>query len=424
MLLPSQMSRRGFLGRSAAATVVAAAGAARLAPNASAADRTGPVNVRVSHDGLAMHGEPSVAANPRNPRSLLGTCIVSGSDVTQGRLATYASFDGGATWRSNGPLPGIPTTGIDPSAAFDAHGHGFVCGLVGSELQPHAAGAYVWRTEDGGRNFLTPVTAIAGVSDHPSLAADRWATSSPGTLYVATALNPGLAFTRSADGGRSFPPPVVLDAQAAGPVVTAGPGGVVCITYPVPVPPLSSGNALVRVITSTDHGVTFGPPADLLQMSVQPYFNLPAAAAATASGNIHVAVATYDNTTHQSELLLFSSRDLGGTWAVSARLASSDQVIYLQPELAVDDRDRVAVSAFASNHGHVDVLLFISEPCTARFGPPLRVTSRPFEMSLGADGHWIGDYQGLTATPGAFHPFWNDTRTGHLEIFTATVQPP
>jgi len=36
-------------------------------------------------------------------------------------------------------------------------------------------------------------------------------------------------------------------------------------------------------------------------------------------------------------------------------------------------------------------------------------------------GHWIGDYQGITATADTFHPIWNDTRTGQLEIFTASV---
>jgi len=33
-----------------------------------------------------------------------------------------------------------------------------------------------------------------------------------------------------------------------------------------------------------------------------------------------------------------------------------------------------------------------------------------------------GEAQGLAATPGAFHPFWNDTRTGRPEIFTAAVR--
>ena len=34
---------------------------------------------------------------------------------------------------------------------------------------------------------------------------------------------------------------------------------------------------------------------------------------------------------------------------------------------------------------------------------------------------WIGDYQGLAAGAGMIYPFWNDTRTGHMEIFTAAV---
>jgi hypothetical protein len=36
---------------------------------------------------------------------------------------------------------------------------------------------------------------------------------------------------------------------------------------------------------------------------------------------------------------------------------------------------------------------------------------------------WIGDYQGITAGAGAFHLVWNDTRTGKLDLFAATVRP-
>jgi hypothetical protein len=388
----------------------------------AAEGRDDPVNVRVSHDGFAMHGEPALAANPRDPRNLLGACIVSGTDVTRGRLATYVSLDGGAGWRGNGVLPGIPTTAIDPSVAFDAHGAGFVCGLVGGRRQPQDAGAYIWRTEDGGLTFLPPVTAIAGVSDHPSVAVGQRAASRDGIVYVATALNPGLMFARSLDGGRSFDQPRMLDAQAAGPVVAAGPAGTVCIGYPAPVPPLSSGVAVIRVITSADHGASFGSPADLVPMSVVPYFNLPAIAVDPRTGTIHVAVATYDAATHLSRLQVFSSRDRGRTWPAPVRLADSDQVTYLQPGLVVDGAGRIVVSAFAGREGWIDVLLFASEPHQGRFASPLRVTSQPFDASLGGPGNWIGDYQGLAATPGAVHPFWNDTRTGELEIFTATVR--
>jgi hypothetical protein len=53
------------------------------------------------------------------------------------------------------------------------------------------------------------------------------------------------------------------------------------------------------------------------------------------------------------------------------------------------------------------------------------VTGSSFDPTLGlasgdGDGaqHWFGNYQGLAAAPGAFHPLWNDTCTGHLELFT------
>ena len=67
----------------------------------------------------------------------------------------------------------------------------------------------------------------------------------------------------------------------------------------------------------------------------------------------------------------------------------------------------------------------MSEPHTMRFGAPLRVTSRSFDPRGGQDrggSFWLGDYQGLASAPRAFHPFWTDTRTGRMEIFTATVR--
>ena len=84
--------------------------------------------------------------------------------------------------------------------------------------------------------------------------------------------------------------------------------------------------------------------------------------------------------------------------------------------------------------GRADELLFVSQPKTVIFGTAHRVTPTGFDTALGlatataqADGgdtssdHWIGDYQGLTASASGFHPVWNDTRTGHLELFTTTV---
>jgi hypothetical protein len=35
---------------------------------------------------------------------------------------------------------------------------------------------------------------------------------------------------------------------------------------------------------------------------------------------------------------------------------------------------------------------------------------------------WVGDYQGITAGAGAFHLVWNDTRTGRMDLFAASVR--
>jgi hypothetical protein len=39
----------------------------------------------------------------------------------------------------------------------------------------------------------------------------------------------------------------------------------------------------------------------------------------------------------------------------------------------------------------------------------------------GSGQQFIGDYQGLAADDHFAHPFWNDTRTGKQEIFTAAI---
>src|SRR5262249_7377308 len=129
-----RISRRSVLRGGAAAALAAglppAACAAKMPPARGAAagphDRR-PVNIRVSRDGYAGHGEPSVAVNPRNPRNLLGACMVwHGNQLGHEVIATYASFDGGRAWRSNGavPLPHNTAHADGVSVAFDPAGRG------------------------------------------------------------------------------------------------------------------------------------------------------------------------------------------------------------------------------------------------------------------------------------------------------------
>jgi hypothetical protein len=100
--------------------------------------------------------------------------------------------------------------------------------------------------------------------------------------------------------------------------------------------------------------------------------------------------------------------------------------------LAIDEAGRPALSAFAHRNGLVDVVVFLADPETNHFGQPVAITSRPFDPARGGGrgkhgAWWIGDYQGLASTGATIHPFWNDPRTGRLEIFTdqlATIRRP
>ena len=394
----------------------------------------GPANVRVSRDAFTMHAEPSLAVNPTDPRNLLAACMVW--QAGRRGLATYVSFDEGSTWHSNGLLPGVtPAYDGDVTVAFDGHGTGYVSGWAGSRAAEQRGRACLWRTADGGRSFTTPVTVATGLLDHPSLAADRWARSGPATLYVAGDYfgRGGLAFTRSTDGGHSFEPLRFPDPGSdphggRAPMMTVGPGGRAAIAYYAELPDFTQR---IKVVTSADHGQSFAPPVVVTHVIPPPEIGKVntttggPAITATTDGALHLAVATVNTAGRASELLLFTSVDHGRTWTAPQTVARSTTTAYFQPQLAAGPGGRIGLSAFALPvaTGQVSVVLFISPPHSTRLGPPLTVTTRPFNPHTGTQQGWIGDCQGLTATPSAFHPLWNDTRTGRLQLFTAAIKP-
>jgi hypothetical protein len=242
---------------------------------------SGIANVHVSHDHYAVHIEPSVAANPRHPRQLLAACQASPTANPQ-FIATYLSFDAGATWE-NGALPQPPahqaSPGDDVTVAFDPQGRGYLCATRASNT-PGGRAMFVWRTDDGGRSFSAPVAlAPEGVQelDHPGIAAGAGQTPSQRNVYVAWAggadgLSPSdLAFTRSTDGGKSFEHPrtILTDNRrsetTAGPRLATGPRGLVCAVCPEAAYQGSSGDTVAQMVAvcSTDAGQSFAAPVPL-----------------------------------------------------------------------------------------------------------------------------------------------------------------
>ena len=79
-----------------------------------------------------------------------------------------------------------------------------------------------------------------------------------------------------------------------------------------------------------------------------------------------------------------------------------------------------------SQHKLIYVYLAQSVNAGTSFLKNVRMTTRGWDPAVKApidpSGlQFIGDYQGLAADNSFAHPFWNDTRTGIQDIFTAAV---
>ena len=457
--IDGQISRRSLLGGGVAAAALAALPSCDSAGSPGSAGSPARVgaNVRVSHDRYREHVGPSVAVNPRDPRQLLVACQASPAPPEM--IVTYLSFDGGASWQ-NGGLPPQPTAGPagdDVTAAFDALGRGYICATRsghGSNLNPANPDAnravYVWRTDDGGRGFSAPVTVVEGqYCDHPWLATGQGQTPAGQNVYVAWGAgdsHTALDLARSNDGGQSFAPPRRILGEArvpslvsAGPQLAAGPHGLVGGVCDWTTQQDSSGDMVAQVVAvcSTDAGNSFAAPVHLgsessviaLPGDVRPNSG-PAVAASPRGDALYVAFPQHQPGSTHSDIVVTASHDRGRTWSTPVTATPDDDVIYFQPNLAVDAAGRVAISAFGLANGRVDEVLLLSRPRELRFRPPLRVTTAPFDpldvttASRGKYGAWwIGDWQGIASGAGAFHLVWNDTRTGRLDLFAATARP-
>jgi hypothetical protein len=304
----------------------------------------------------------------------------------------------------------------------------------------------VWRTDDGGRSFAAPAILVPGGAyfDQPWVAA-----GSGRNVYVVWASNrqqggDSVSLGRSTDGGESFEAPrTILDAhrattQSATPKVAAGGRGIVCVAADELSSWDSSGDLVGHAVAicSIDAGASFGAPVQLgwetlnirLAGGVLPNSGVTAAVSPDGSA-LYVAFGRHPRGTLHADVVVRASYDHGRTWSRPVTATPGDDVTYFQPNIAVDEAGRVAISAFALADGRIDEVLLLSPPRRLLFAAPVRVTTAAFDPhSRTATGQkhgawWVGDYQGITASAGAFHLVWNDTRTGRMDLFSASVRP-
>lgn len=436
-------------------------------------------NIRVSNDAYKAHSEPMVAINPANPLNLVGgSKFFTDPSRYRFQIGTYASFDGGCTWTDNGVLPGFAPKEItsDVSMAFGPDNRVYVAVLYSDNARD--SGIAVSTSTDGGKTFGSPVRVYddstgAVFSDKPWLTVDRsggpyngsvyvvWSYDYGGTCGYDNACQQSLGFTRSTDGGKTFSPVRQVEGSApfcTNPVKGRLPDNHTCDAVLGAIPAVlpdgtlavafdyfdlsSSGKIPTRlvVITSRDGGTAWAAPIVIATIADIPgvfspdhyrNFSLPAFAADPARGNLYIAWADYG--TGDADILVSSSHDEGRTWSAPLRVnddPAHNGANQFQPQVAVAPNGVLTVSFFDTRHDThhhlIDVYLAQSVDGGATFLPNARVTAQSWDPTVDApiDGNglqFIGDYQGLVATNQFAYPFWNDTRTGSQDIFTALV---
>ncbi len=440
-------------------------------------------NVRVSHDSYPAHSEPMLAENPANPLNLVGgTKFFTDPAHYQFQIGYFTSFDGGCTWTDGGLFPGFQqqfTLTSDITFAFGLHNSVYASVLY--QTRQNMSGIAVSTSNDGGRSFGMPVTVFESqgdkvFNDKPWIGVDTTRGSYSGDIYVAWSYDYGndcgannpcvneVAFSRSTDNGKTFSAPRMIEGSApfcanplpdrpphatrcdaaigATPVIM--PGGRLAVAFLnaystiAEVPPSVPDRLLV--VTSTDGGTSWSAPVSITTVSdIDGYFpheryrnlSLPAFAGDTTTGQLYIAWS--DRATGDADILFSTSHDQGQTWSQPLRVnddAARNGAEQFQPQMAVAPDGVVSISFFDTrldpSHRLIDVYLAQSIDHGTSFLKNARVTTQSWNPAVDAPvdeygSQFIGDYQGLAVDNQFAHPFWNDTRTGAQEIFTAAI---
>jgi hypothetical protein len=437
-------------------------------------------NVRVSHDMYLAHSEPMLAENPKNPLNLVGgSKFFTDPAHYKFQIGYFSSLDGGCTWTDGGVLPGFEKneTTSDISFAFGNHNDVYAAVLYAEDSARGKNGIAVSKSSDGGKTFGNPVSVFEArsdqiFSDKPWIAIDQtdghysgyiyvvWSYDHNGTCGGINNCSEELAFSRSVDGGKTFSPVDLVEGNAPfctnpairrpagstkcdamqGAIPAVGPDGRLYVATPYidvmggPIPTrllvTSSSNGgetwTTPVLIATIHDISGPfPPEKYRNLS------LPAFACDSRTGQLYLSWS--DKGTRDADILFSTSKDHGQTWSMPIRV--NDDPIgnganQFQPQMAIAPNGVVSISFFDTrddpHHQLIDVYLAQSVDHGISFLKNLRVTTQSWDPSVDAPvdsygSQFIGDYQGLAVDDHFAHPFWNDTRTGAQEIFTAAV---
>ncbi|MFN9211136.1 MAG: sialidase family protein [Betaproteobacteria bacterium] len=410
--------------------------------------------------------EPQVATDPTNPLRMVGAWQQNrwSNGGAQGVLAAV-STDGGGTWTRSTPafsrcIGGTVANGgdyeraTDPWVAFAADGTAYAMALsLSGSGSTQVTAMLVAHSTDGGRIWSAPATLIrdSGASffnDKNTLTADR---SDARFVYaVWDRLGPGptgpALFARTTNGGATWEPARTIydlgsNAQTIGNLIVVASNGTLVNVFTR----IVGGRSEVMAIRSTNRGTNWSAPiklADLLAVGTRDP-EVPSRtvrdgailAQAAPGPNNAIYIVWQDARGSDGRIdaiLLAKSTDAGLTWSEPVRINGDPTVAAFTPQVAVRDDGLVAVSHYDLRSNTADTATLPADYWLLRSTDGGATWSEtrlagPFDLALAPDagGIFLGDYQGLTASPnGVLAFFAQTTRDGaanRTDVFRRNV---
>jgi hypothetical protein len=209
---------------------------------------------------------------------------------------------------------------------------------------------------------------------------------------------------------------------------------------PQPVKTRAMGGARsvsIRLARSADGGRTFGPPVDAapvrdtepLRFRTNSFPSIavpPRGRWLGSSGQVHVAFASATGQ-DGGDIFVASSFDSGTTFRAPVRVNDdAPGAMQIFPWLAQDETGRLHAVWYdrrGDPHGRLlDLYYSASGDGGLTWSPNRRVTPAGFDPDTDFGGGFIGDYNGVAAAGGIAYALWTDTRSGGQDIFFAPLR--
>jgi len=309
--------------------------------------------------------ESAIAVNPTNP-----SILIAGTNGPGGGQKMWRSTDGGQTWLSSGALSDVC---CDPTVAWSPDG---TVGYTSSLSFNNAAGSIrFYRSTDNGATWVKSanLSTVSG-ADKEFIHVDMHPTSPfRGRVYESWHEGNVQQFSRSADNGLTFSPKMVLDNsnRGIGSDITTDTAGNVYFFYATF--STSTFPRQIRVVKSTNGGVSFGAGSTVGNNNGSFNFAIPSFETrkvpiivsadtdrsggsfnntiyATWTDNNNATSATPAN--NHAVVKVARSRDGGTTWQISNPHPTTDvaTVDRFNPWLSVDAQGRVHVIYYDTRH--------------------------------------------------------------------------